>query len=221
MIFYVYVYFNPMNEGEPEPFYVGKGSGNRYLIHLNENLQKKDRNKLKVHILEKIKKAGLEPIIKKVFESDDEEAVKQVEIELIAKYGRRDLGKGSLANLTDGGEGSAGAIQDDEARRKKSIVSIKAHADLEIKKRRTEALRATLAKPEVKKKYSEIAREIGSRPEVKRKKSESMSGANHYNAKAVEVSGVKYQTVQEAAKVLGIDQRTLKKREDFKFLEKE
>ena len=70
-------------------------------------------------------------------------------------------------------------------------------------------------------KIPEIAREIGSRPEVKRKKSESMSGTNHYNAKAVEVSGVKYDTIKEAAKVLEIDQRTLKKREDFKFLEKE
>lgn len=220
MIFYVYVYFTPLKlrNGQPEPFYVGKGSGNRYLAHLKESFIRNDSNKLKVHILEKIKRAGLEPIIVKVFESTDEAAVKQVEMQLIAQYGRRDLGLGPLANLTDGGDGSAGAIQDIEARRKKSIASKKAHADLAIKQQRTNTLRATLAKPEIKKKYSDNAREIGARPEVRRKKSESMSGDKHHNAKAVEVLGTRYGTIKEAASALGLDPRTLKKRVGFKLL---
>lgn len=220
MTFYVYVYYNPLkiSKGQPEPFYVGKGSGNRYLVHLSESHQLKDPNKLKVRILNKIKKAGLEPIIEKVFESEDEEFVKLVEKMIISQYGRRDLGLGTLANLTDGGDGSPGAIQDEEARRKKSVASKRAHADQNIKKQRSEALRATLAKPEIKKKYAEIAKEVGSRPEVKRKKSESVSGAKHYNAKSVEVNGVMYGTIKEAAKALGIDRRTLKKLVGFKII---
>lgn len=32
------------------------------------------------------------------------------EIELISLYGRRDLGKGTLVNFTDGGEGTQGKV---------------------------------------------------------------------------------------------------------------
>lgn len=39
-----------------------------------------------------------------VFESADREEVCQKEIELILKYGRRDLGSGTLVNMTTGGE---------------------------------------------------------------------------------------------------------------------
>lgn len=43
-----------------------------------------------------------------LMESDDYETVKKLEIALVAQYGRRDLGKGELVNLTDGGDGSLG-----------------------------------------------------------------------------------------------------------------
>jgi hypothetical protein len=39
---------------------------------------------------------------------------------LIAYYGRKDLGTGCLRNLTDGGEGSVGAVRTEEFRRKVS-----------------------------------------------------------------------------------------------------
>ena len=42
------------------------------------------------------------------------------EIELIAFYGREDLGNGSLVNLTDGGEGTLGFQANDEYRKKMS-----------------------------------------------------------------------------------------------------
>lgn len=45
-----------------------------------------------------------------VLESDNFEFIKNKEIELIALYGRRDLKKGILSNLTDGGGGSLGKI---------------------------------------------------------------------------------------------------------------
>lgn len=45
----------------------------------------------------------------------------QKEIELIAKYGRRNLGLGALVNLTDGGEGVTNLKHSEESKRKMSI----------------------------------------------------------------------------------------------------
>jgi len=55
-----------------------------------------------------------------VFESTYLDKVKEKEIELIKKYGRRDLGTGKLVNLTDGGEGSSGHKWSKEAKRKRA-----------------------------------------------------------------------------------------------------
>lgn len=41
---------------------------------------------------------------------------------LISLYGRRDLGNGSLCNLTDGGDGSPGKITSDETKKKMSLM---------------------------------------------------------------------------------------------------
>ena len=45
---------------------------------------------------------------------------KIIEIELIKQYGRRDLGLGTLVNLTDGGDGAIGKITSDETKLKLS-----------------------------------------------------------------------------------------------------
>ena len=44
----------------------------------------------------------------------------QIEKDLIKFYGRRDLGLGTLVNMTDGGDGRFGAIASEETRRKMS-----------------------------------------------------------------------------------------------------
>jgi hypothetical protein len=53
-----------------------------------------------------------------------EEACKK-EKEFIALYGRKDLGKGTLVNLTDGGDGIIGQIFSSKSRQKMSISKIK------------------------------------------------------------------------------------------------
>lgn len=134
--FYTYVYLDTRKPGlyeyvikdkiykfDYEPFYVGKGYGNRDHRHLNPAVLEKDKNGFKTRIIKKIKEeTGEYPIIIRVVERVLDLVAKQLEIDLIDCIGRRDLGLGSLANLTDGGEGTSGTKATKEAiekRRKK------------------------------------------------------------------------------------------------------
>ena len=79
---YVYAYLRE----DGTPYYIGKGVGTRY----------KEKHSVTVPTEDRIQfiKTGL----------TDHEAI-TLEIELIAKHGRKDLGTGILRNMTDGGEG--------------------------------------------------------------------------------------------------------------------
>lgn len=79
---YVYAYLRE----DGTPYYIGKGVGKRY----------KDPHTITVPPIERIE------FIEKNL--TDKEAI-ALEIELIARYGRKDLGTGILRNMTDGGEG--------------------------------------------------------------------------------------------------------------------
>lgn len=114
--FYVYIYLDPRKKGkyryenylfEYEPFYVGKGKDDRMNIHLYE---KKSNNKSKFNKIQKIKKEGFSPVIKKLYVDLEENESFKKEKELINIIGRKDLKLGPLCNLTDGGEGSSGYI---------------------------------------------------------------------------------------------------------------
>lgn len=89
-----------------EPFYIGIGTKSD-----------KKHTKLETEYLRAYSKIRLNNIWNKIvlktdyeveilLESNDYEFIKQKEIEFIALYGRIDSGKGSLANLTDGGDGT-------------------------------------------------------------------------------------------------------------------
>lgn len=118
---YVYVYCDPRKVGSfsfgnyhftNEPFYVGKGKGNRAFQHL----KCKEHNK-KSYKIRKILKLGfnLQPIVL-IQNLSDKEAC-QKEIELISLIGRNDTGRGPLLNSTDGGEGLSGLIWTDKHRK--------------------------------------------------------------------------------------------------------
>jgi hypothetical protein len=105
--FYVYLYRDPRPDKKLAPIYVGKGQGARAQQHLRDQAR---GNPLLRRILAKCKTLNLEPIIEIVERFASENDAFELEIALIAKYGRRDLCIGTLCNLTDGGEGPSGAV---------------------------------------------------------------------------------------------------------------
>lgn len=106
--FYVYILRDPRPGKDMQPFYVGKGKGERARDHLR--VADDHYNPFMGRMISKMRKVGLEPLIEIVQHVDVETDAFRLEIELIAKYGRRDLKAGPLCNLTDGGEGVAGRV---------------------------------------------------------------------------------------------------------------
>ena len=100
-IYYVYAYLRK----DGTPYYIGKGKNNRAWQKYSHNvvvpLDPTCIQILKEHLLEN-------------------EAHK-LEIDLIAQYGRKDLGTGILRNKTDGGEGTSGIVNSPETKLKKSL----------------------------------------------------------------------------------------------------
>lgn len=122
--YYTYIYLDPRKSGDfiyqrgieevycfnHEPFYIGKGLGDRLFWHLN--CYKSDGNRHKKNIIKKIRRNGLEPIIIKVLQNATEDEAFTEEITLISIIGRVDKGLGTLTNKTNGGDGGGRERED-------------------------------------------------------------------------------------------------------------
>lgn len=96
--FYCYILWRQ----DGTPFYVGAGQGKRILDHRIRDTRRGSKSTL-------IKRAiGAEPVYSVFRFFDTWEEAAAVECELIALFGRADLGTGLLANGTDGGDGIVG-----------------------------------------------------------------------------------------------------------------
>ncbi|RWO20668.1 NUMOD3 domain-containing DNA-binding protein [Mesorhizobium sp.] len=99
MEFYVYVW----RDSASLPFYVGKGKGRRAYDTYGRS---KEFNEI-------YERSGCTVEIVDWFIHESQ--AHALEVELIAKYGRRDVGDGPLVNKTDGGDGCSGHIKKPEA----------------------------------------------------------------------------------------------------------
>lgn len=100
-LFYTYIW----RDAAGTPFYVGKGKGRRA-----QNTTRRSEEFKRVHAV-----GGCTVDIVDWFIHESQ--AHAFEVELIARYGRRDMG-GLLVNKTDGGEGSSGWVPSAETRAK-------------------------------------------------------------------------------------------------------
>lgn len=124
MLFYTYLWRDP----DGNPFYVGKGKGGRahsLSRRSNEFMEIYEQGGCSVEIVDEF---ILEP------------QAHAHEMELIARYGRREFG-GPLVNKTDGGEGSSGAVPSEEARKRNSESQLRRYQDPKERERQSEGLR--------------------------------------------------------------------------------
>ncbi len=130
MRYYVYVYLDPLKPGlfrygdelfEFEPFYVGKGSGNRMNNHMAPNYLK--RNDAKSMRIKSIISNGVTPIIVKIKDGLESKEAYIVEGYYLNTIGKLNEGKGPLLNSM-GAAGDGISTHSEEVRRKISEAGL-------------------------------------------------------------------------------------------------
>ncbi len=168
--FYAYIYYDPSRNNEP--IYAGKGNDSRAWDHLSRN----DRHPF-TQRLQFMKNNGVSPIIG-LYAGLDEDFAHLLEIELISKFGRKDLGKGPLLNMTNGGEGVKGLIRSEESKRKSGAARKGKPRTEEVKRKISETkkqmsdIKMGNKNPMFGKKRSEEARLKGIKSNLGQKRSE-------------------------------------------------
>jgi hypothetical protein len=136
--FYNYIYLDPRKSGKftyeglnfsllYEPYYVGKGCRNRYIVHLmNHSLKYKNfkNSIIKKLLSSNIDKQTLKTFIMKLNVNTSNIDANINETLLITTIGRRNNNTGSLSNLCDGGDGVVGHISNKKYKKYEELYGI-------------------------------------------------------------------------------------------------
>jgi hypothetical protein len=188
-----------------EPFYIGI-SKDPY-----RPFEKRNRNKYWSRIVNKT-----EYKIDILFDDLSYEDAKKKEIEFISLYGRKDLNKGSLVNMTDGGEGTVNIVVSEKT---KQLISKNNKAKKGIPLSEETKRKISFTKTGVKQTKEAIEnRRIGKlkrgykhSDEVKKKISDTKRKNGSPRSKVVLNinTGIYYKSAQEASDLLGISIMTV------------
>lgn len=194
MNFYTYIYYDPSRRNEP--IYVGMGQKKRAWVHLRAK-----RKSPFIQRLQFMKKNNISPVIG-IYADLDKEFALFLEEELITKFGRKDLGLGSLLNLTNGGEGGTGRKWSEEQRLACSVSKIGDKNPL-FGTKRSDETKLKIGKSQPKKRvYSEEKRKFMTIRQLGEKN--SMFGVPPSNAIPITYHGKEYTSIKAAAKAHNI-----------------
>jgi len=153
-------------------------------------------------------------------ESVSYEEAKELEIILIQFYGRRDLNKGFLMNMTDGGDGVVGHSPE-SIEKIRSVHLGRKHSKEEIEKR-AKKLRGRKRSEEVRKKISESRTGCEFTKSHKKNISKALIGNIPANAKKVKdiVTQKEYSSIKKACADLELKYKTEHSRLKYRPLSK-
>jgi hypothetical protein len=146
-----------------------------------------------------------------LLESDDYEFIKQKEIEFIALYGRRNLGRGSLVNLTDGGDGLLGTIAWNTGSIEKSKYF--GEKDTEERKKRIKEVYGDSKVNISEESKKKISQKLKGRKVSQNKKDIIYKEGNHVTKKCIHrKSGIIFKSIADGCRYYNINYRVEKNR---------
>jgi hypothetical protein len=137
MDYYVYEYLRE----DGTPYYIGKGRDNRAFTKQGHTVPVPPKDRIRF-----------------IKENLTDKEAKDLEIKLIAKYGRKDLGTGILRNMTNGGEGSSGRVATNQMIQKLKEARKKQVTTEETREKMRKAHTGRVHSEETKKKMASSAK---------------------------------------------------------------
>lgn len=187
---YIYRYTDPSRN---EVIYIGQGKNSgqgKNFKRSKHHLKRTDMHPF-VQRLQLMTREGVRPVIDILIEGIDQELADLIEIEAIDKYGRKDLGKGTLLNLNDGGNGE-GAKRTSE-----TVAKIAA------------GVKKSWAKDEIRLKHSEARKKLWADPAHRKARLVSLEPVHESRRHALLIEGVIYECMRVASEVLQLPRSTI------------
>lgn len=197
----VYVLLHPDTQ---EPFYVGMGKPGRAFSHVPaaRRLTRQGKQLAGRHlIIQELLECNKLPITKILHEGLTKEQARRLEIKLIAKLGRRDLGTGPLTNRTKGGEWINDCPRTPEWLERMSASQRRVQNTEEVKALKSKALRGQKRTPD------QVENIRQGQVAISEKVSLARRGSGNPAAKRCIVNGIEYGSLTDAAIALGLGDR--------------